>query len=69
MNPDTFLQLGSNHYYPAQKLLTCANGQALVLRSQSLEVLNLLARTPNQLVSKDTIFSTIWKTVNVTDDS
>ncbi len=69
MHPDTFLQLGAIRYYPTQKKLTCASGQELRLRSQSLAVLNLLAEKPNQVVSKDELFGTVWKTVYVTDDS
>ena len=66
---ETFLQLGDIRYYPTLKKLTCANGQPLPLRPQSLEVLTMLANHPNEVVTKDEIFSTVWKTVNVTDDS
>lgn len=45
------------------------NGQALTLRPQSLEVLHLLASKPDQVVSKDEIFKTIWNGLSVTDDS
>jgi len=69
MNPEIFQQFGTVRYYPAQKKLTCANGQELTLRAQSLEVLGFLAENPNLVVSKDEIISSIWKTVNVTDDS
>jgi len=69
MTSEAFLQLGTVRYCPAQKKLTDENGQELSIRSQSLEVLSLLAQSPNEVVLKDEIFGTIWKSVNVTDDS
>lgn len=39
------------------------------LRPKSFEVLRYLAERPNQIVSKEEVFATIWPTVSVTDDS
>lgn len=69
MNSEKFLQLGTIRYYPEQKKLAGVSGKELKLRLQSLEVLDFLAKNPNQVIAKDQIFKTIWKTINVTDDS
>ena len=69
MTTEAYIQLGTVRYYLNPKKLTDENGQELSIRSQSLEVLNLLAKNPNKLVLKDELFGTIWKSVNVTDDS
>jgi DNA-binding winged helix-turn-helix (wHTH) protein/cytochrome c-type biogenesis protein CcmH/NrfG len=43
--------------------------QEVRLRPKSFEVLKYLAERPNQIVSKEEVFTTIWPTVSVTDDS
>ncbi len=69
MASESLLQLGSHQYDPHQQKLTDSSGQESVLRPQSLQVLQLLASKPNQVVTKDEIFATVWKEVSVTDDS
>ena len=39
------------------------------LRAQSAEVLSVLARNPNRLVTKDEVFDAVWPGVTVTEDS
>jgi len=49
--------------------LTGPDGNTIKLRRQSLEVYVLLLENANEVVSKETILNTVWKTVAVTDDS
>lgn len=69
MNSGGFLQLGTVRYYPRQKKLISADGKALKLRLQSLEVLGFLAENPNRDISKNKISQAIWTKASVTDDS
>ena len=63
------LQLGNCTYHVEQKKLLDADGTELKLRPQSLAVLHLLVSKPNQVVSKDEIFESVWNDVVVSDDS
>ena len=44
-------------------------GKAVDLRSQSSEVLSVLAARPGEIVSKDTLMRAVWPDTFVTDDS
>lgn len=49
--------------------LRTAEGKAIDLRSQSTEVLSLLATRPGEIVSKETLMQAVWPDTFVTDDS
>jgi len=49
--------------------LTGPDGNTIKLRPQSLEVFVLLLENANEVVKKETILNTVWKSVAVTDDS
>lgn len=63
------LSLGEFRFDAALPELTDASGVPVDLRSQSLEVLRLLADNAGQVVSKDSLIETIWGDTFVTDDS
>lgn len=46
-----------------------ADGATATLRPKTLELLVLLAGPPGRLVSRSEILDTVWRDVNVTDDS
>lgn len=69
MNANQNIELGRCQNFTAQDKLLDKDGKSVDLRAQSLAVLRLLASKPNEVVSKETIFSEIWKGVSVTDDS
>ena len=69
MGSESFFQLDKYRYYPTNKKIIDGNNQEITLRPQSLEVLHLLARKHNQIVSKEEIFTTVWNGLSVTDDS
>ena len=56
-------------YDEKRKCLISKNGEERRLRAQSLSVFNELAKTPDQIVSKQHLTEKIWPTVLVTDDS
>ncbi|MHA6688259.1 winged helix-turn-helix domain-containing tetratricopeptide repeat protein [Mesorhizobium sp. A556] len=49
--------------------LQTVEGQAIDLRSQSAEVLSVLAARPGEIVSKDALMQAVWPDTFVTDDS
>jgi TolB-like protein/DNA-binding winged helix-turn-helix (wHTH) protein len=49
--------------------LRTAEGKAIDLRSQSAEVLSVLAARPGEIVSKDALMQAVWPDTFVTDDS
>ncbi|AZO08774.1 tetratricopeptide repeat protein [Mesorhizobium sp. M3A.F.Ca.ET.080.04.2.1] len=49
--------------------LRTAEGKAIELRSQSVEVLSTLAARPGQIVSKDALMRAVWPNTFVTEDS
>jgi DNA-binding winged helix-turn-helix (wHTH) protein len=51
------------------KVLQTAEGKAVDLRSQSAEVLSLLAARSGEIVSKDALMQAVWADTFVTDDS
>ena len=51
------------------KELRTVEGKAVNLRSQSAEVLSVLAARPGEIVSKDTLMQAVWPDTFVTDDS
>ncbi|MDQ5769029.1 tetratricopeptide repeat protein [Thiothrix subterranea] len=62
-------RLGSHHYDVMQQQLFDQDGQQCVLRHQSLLVLHELVVHANKVVSKDDLFTQVWKGISVTDDS
>ncbi|TJW03133.1 MAG: tetratricopeptide repeat protein [Mesorhizobium sp.] len=51
------------------KELRTVEGKAVNLRSQSAEVLSVLAARPDEIVSKDALMQAVWPDTFVTDDS
>lgn len=51
------------------KQLQTGEGKAVDLRSQSTEVLSMLAARPGEVVSKDALMQAVWPDTFVTDDS
>ena len=51
------------------KELRTVEGKAVDLRSQSAEVLSVLAARPGEIVSKDALMQAVWPDTFVTDDS
>jgi TolB-like protein/DNA-binding winged helix-turn-helix (wHTH) protein len=51
------------------KQLRTVEGNAVNLRSQSAEVLSVLAARPGEIVSKDALMQAVWPDTFVTDDS
>ena len=51
------------------KELRTVEGKAVDLRSQSAEVLSVLAARPGEIVSKDALMQAVWADTFVTDDS
>lgn len=51
------------------KELRTVEGKAVSLRSQSAEVLSVLAARPGEIVSKDALMQAVWPDTFVTDDS
>lgn len=51
------------------KELRTVEGKAVNLRSQSAEVLSVLAARPGEIVSKDALMQAVWPDTFVTDDS
>ena len=65
----TRLDLGCYHYDLTQQILMDSQGNTCALRHQSLKVLHYLALHANQVVTKAELFASIWRGLNVTDDS
>ena len=65
----TKLTLGCYYYDLNQQILVDSQGNTCALRHQSLKVLHYLALHANQVVTKAELFASIWRGLNVTDDS
>ena len=65
----TTLILGSCSFELSSLTLRDASGVVVPLRSQSLRVLDELARVPRELVPRDKLVEAVWKNIAVTDDS
>ena len=63
------LSLGDYRFDVAAAELSDASGTPVNLRSQSLEVLRLLAEKIGKVVTKDSLTDTVWGETFVTDDS
>ncbi|MDQ6437733.1 winged helix-turn-helix domain-containing protein [Mesorhizobium sp. LHD-90] len=56
-------------FLPKSNELRTVDGKAVDLRSQSAEVLSVLAARSGEIVSKDTLMQAVWPDTFVTDDS
>jgi len=63
------LSIGDFRFDTAFPQLTNASGEPVDLRSQSLQVLHLLANQPGRVVTKESLIETVWGETFVTDDS
>jgi TolB-like protein/DNA-binding winged helix-turn-helix (wHTH) protein len=63
------IQLGDYRFSLETRELTDANGNTVILRSQSADVLAYLARYTGELVSKEALIENVWADTFVTDDS
>lgn len=61
--------LGSFRFDPSKRELVSADGSPIALRSQSTEVLTILALYKGEVVAKDDLMASIWGDTFVTDDS
>ena len=66
---DDKIVLGECNFLKKSKQLQNVEGEIIPLRSQSLEVLAILAESPGEIVSKDTLIDRVWGETFVTDDS
>ncbi len=66
---EAMLTFGGAAYSVQLGTLVSAEGKALKLRRQCLEVFRCLAATPDAVVQKEYIVRTVWGEVAVTDDS
>ena len=66
---NTTITIGSMIFDLTTHQLRAKNGVLVSIRSQSAEVLALLAKTPGEIVTKETLFETVWNRNFVTDDS
>lgn len=63
------VNLGQYRFDVESGELRTQEGELRPLRAQSAEVLSVLARKPNELVTKDELFGAVWPGVTVTEDS
>ncbi|GAA4134104.1 winged helix-turn-helix domain-containing tetratricopeptide repeat protein [Aminobacter aganoensis] len=63
------IRLGAFVFERGSNRLHTAEGREVDLRSQSLEVLSVLAARPGDILSKDTLMQAVWPDTFVTDDS
>lgn len=63
------IRLGAFVFERGSKQLHTAEGREVDLRSQSLEVLSVLAARPDDILSKDALMQAVWPDTFVTDDS
>src|SRR5262245_57482240 len=63
------IRLGGFVFQPNRKELQTIAGRAVDLRSQSAEVLSVLAARPGEIVSKNALMQMVWADTFVTDDS
>ena len=63
------IDLGAHVFSIAGKELRTVDGKIVPLRSQSAEVLAVLAARPGEIVRKSELIDAVWPNVAVTDDS
>src|SRR5262245_12828149 len=63
------ISFGGFAFLTKSRELRTAEGKAVDLRSQSAEVLSVLASRPSEIVSKDALMQAVWPDTFVTDDS
>jgi TolB-like protein/DNA-binding winged helix-turn-helix (wHTH) protein len=63
------ITFGGFVFLAKSKELRTVEGKAVNLRSQSAEVLSVLASRPGEIVSKDALMQAVWPDTFVTDDS
>ncbi|RWN65109.1 MAG: tetratricopeptide repeat protein [Mesorhizobium sp.] len=63
------ITFGGFVFQTKSKQLRTVEGKAVNLRSQSAEVLSVLATRPGEIVSKDALMQAVWPDTFVTDDS
>jgi TolB-like protein/DNA-binding winged helix-turn-helix (wHTH) protein len=63
------LVFGGVAFLTKSKQLRTVEGKTVNLRSQSAEVLSVLAMRPGEIVSKDALMQAVWPNTFVTDDS
>ena len=62
-------QIGPFSYDAKERILRDTDGVEVPLRTQSLNVLHVLAERQGRIVSKEEIAATVWNGLAVTDDS
>ncbi|WP_179381361.1 winged helix-turn-helix domain-containing tetratricopeptide repeat protein [Jannaschia marina] len=62
-------RLGTAIYHAQSGRLTEADGNDVLLRHQSAQILQLLVARAGELVSRDVLIDEVWPDVSVTDDS
>lgn len=67
--PGTLLTLGKVQYSPADQQLFELNGQEILLRPQTLKVLDFFVQSHGVFQSKDSLLQAVWKGLVVTDSS
>jgi len=63
------LEFGDVCFDPTTGILCGSDGRPRPLRAQSAQVLAVLAARPNDIVTKEEVFASVWPGVSVTDDS
>ncbi|TGT94239.1 transcriptional regulator, partial [bacterium M00.F.Ca.ET.163.01.1.1] len=63
------ITFGGFVFLAKKRELRTVEGKAVELRSQSAEVLSVLAARPGEIVSKDALMQAVWPDTFVTDDS
>lgn len=64
-----YLDIGGYRFFSDRVSLKTNDGEEVALRQQSLFVLAALAAKPNEVVSREAIFETVWPGTVVTNDS
>lgn len=67
--PAETVAFGGFVFLAKSKQLQTTEGKAVDLRSQSTDVLSMLAARPGEIVSKDALMQAVWADTFVTDDS
>lgn len=57
------------HYDEHSASIMDSDGRAIKLRPQTVDVFKVLAESPDQLVTRERLLSSVWSGVKVTDDS
>ena len=63
------IRIGDMLYHTENERLIGSNGDGILLRSQSAQVLSILAKNLGKVVRRDDLFTQVWADVAVTDDS